>query len=277
MLHVRRGRNVYTRGEREVGIYFLAEGQVKLTQKGRAGIDCITGLVGAGDLFGELALEAIPIRSDSAVALTDVIVGRMPAYTFVSRVADAGLMEGLLQYLVGRLAVQQAAIATLLTANSEQRLAYALAMLARRFGADVDAPGVRVTPSLKHDELAEMIGTTRSRVGLFLKGFRTRGLVELRPDSTYLVNEEGLVDFANGSDSGSATMSGPGGGPGSNDKTGGQSRAGRRSERKNVVGASPLVQAFRSVTATARVAADADGDSNGTRRERDSEDPETVS
>lgn len=186
---------MYSRGDREVGIYFLAEGRVKLTQRTTAGVECTTGLYVTGELFGEMCLSPSEARLDSGIALCDSVVARMPAYAFLSKVQDAGLLDGLLQYFAVRLAEQQATIAMLLTSNAEQRLAYALAMLSRRLGVPAGL-GHRSTPALKHEELADLVGTTRSRVGLFLKGFRERGFVETGPDAALIVHEQDLVAFA---------------------------------------------------------------------------------
>jgi CRP/FNR family cyclic AMP-dependent transcriptional regulator len=81
-----------------------------------------------------------------------------------------------------------------LTANSEQRLATTLLHLARRLGKN-DPRSVRIEQKISHEELAEMVGTTRPRIGIFLKRFRELGLIEISSERHFIVRERKLREY----------------------------------------------------------------------------------
>jgi len=113
-----------------------------------------------------------------------------------------------------RMTEQQELIATLLTSNSECRLANTLLIMGRRSNRR-DASGRLVAPDLRQGELAAMVGTTRTRIGMFLKKFRRLGLIHPHTPGTLAVAEERMrtfIDYA-GSDPGGGASSCPGRGP----------------------------------------------------------------
>jgi len=104
------------------------------------------------------------------------------------------LLEGFVRYLAVRIADQQQVIANLVTVDSEQRLGKTLLQLARTLGKK-DQQGTRIELKISHDELAEMVGTTRPRISLFMQRFRNLGLIETNLDRFLVVNEKKLTDY----------------------------------------------------------------------------------
>ena len=99
-----------------------------------------------------------------------------------------------MQYLTVRIADQQRTIANLLTADSEQRLGQTLLRLARTVGKK-DPRSIRIEQKISHEELSEMVGTTRPRVSMFMGRFRKLGLIERNSDRFLVIKEKNLTDY----------------------------------------------------------------------------------
>jgi hypothetical protein len=93
-----------------------------------------------------------------------------------------------------RIADQQQVIANLVTVDSEQRLGKTLLQLARTLGKR-DQQSTRIELKISHDELSEMVGTTRPRISLFMQRFRNLGLIETNLDRFLVINEKKLADY----------------------------------------------------------------------------------
>ncbi len=96
-----------------------------------------------------------------------------------------------MQYLAVRIADQQQVIADLVTVDSEQRLGKTLLRLARTMGKK-DPRSIRIEPRISHEELSEMVGTTRPRISAFMQRFRNLGLIETNEDHFLVVKEQKL-------------------------------------------------------------------------------------
>jgi len=187
--------HVYNSG-RDSHVYFILEGQVKLVVNAANGKRCLLAVCTRGDLVGECSLAGAE-RMETAVALRRTVVRRVGADRFLDALTEHGMLEGYLAYKSAQLLHQQGVIADMVTMESERRLAACLLGLSRLIGTPVSHQ-VHIDTRLTQEELAEMVGTTRSRVGYFLKGFRAAGLVELTRKSTLLVDERGLADYVQG-------------------------------------------------------------------------------
>ena len=99
------------------------------------------------------------------------------------------LLEGYVRYLAVRIAEQQQVIADLVTVDSEQRLGKTLLQLARTLGKQ-DQQSTRIELKISHEELSEMVGTTRPRISLFMQRFRNLGLIETNLDRFLVINEK---------------------------------------------------------------------------------------
>ena len=96
--------------------------------------------------------------------------------------------------LAVRIADQQQVIANLVTVDSEQRLGKTLLQLARKLGKK-DPRSIRIEPEITHEELSEMVGATRPRIGLFMQRFYNLGLIETNADHFLIIKEKKLVAY----------------------------------------------------------------------------------
>ena len=158
-------------------VYFIERGQIKLLMLSSEGKECLLAIHSAGDIFGELCLSGLGSRLETATAMEETILKKIPCSQFLARLSRDSLLEGFVRYMAVRIADQQEVIANLVTVDSEQRLGKTLLQLARTLGKK--APyGTRIELKMSHDELSEMVGTTRPRISLFMQRFRNLGLIE---------------------------------------------------------------------------------------------------
>jgi CRP/FNR family transcriptional regulator, cyclic AMP receptor protein len=98
------------------------------------------------------------------------------------------------RYLVVRIADQQQVIANLVTVDSEQRLGQTLLQLARTMGKK-GPRSIRIELRITHEELSEMVGTTRPRISVFMQRFHNHGLIETNRDRYLVITEKKLTDY----------------------------------------------------------------------------------
>ena len=186
--------NVYNLGERDGMVYFIERGQVKLLMLSSEGRECLLAIHASGDVFGELCLSGLAGRLETATAMEDTVLKKVPCAKFLKRLATDSLLEGFVKYLAVRVADQQAVIANLVTVDSEQRLGKTLLQLARQLGKK--GPGsTRIELRISQEELSKMIGTTRPRISAFMQRFRNLGLVELSEEHYLIVKEDNLAAY----------------------------------------------------------------------------------
>jgi len=178
-------------------IYYIESGQVKEILRSSEGKECLLSIHGAGDIFGELSLCGQQTRLDTVIAMEDAVITKMPCRAFLYMLKRDSLLEGMVQYLTDRLLEQKQLIGTLATANSEQRLAITLMRLAQKHGK-YDPCGTRIEQRISHAELAEMVGTTRSRVCIFLNKWRDLGLIDVTEERWLIIREQKLKDYLSG-------------------------------------------------------------------------------
>jgi CRP/FNR family transcriptional regulator, cyclic AMP receptor protein len=198
VLRVRRHANVYTGGDLDESIFLVERGRIKLAMSSAAGKECLLGYVAAGDLFGELSLAHRGERLETATAVQDSIVRQIPASTLLDSLNRKGQMGEFVRYLAERLAERQQAIVRLLTADTEHRLAATLLKLGRKFGRP-DPQGLCIDFRISHQELSQMVGTTRPRVTEFMIKFESLGLVRRTAKRSLIVNESRLAGYLDGS------------------------------------------------------------------------------
>ena len=185
---------VYTCGDQDDAVYFVTSGQIKLLMLSPDGKECLLAILTAGDIFGELCLSGVCERTEMAVAMTKATVMLIPCAQFFACLSRNKLLEGFVQYLALRIADQQEMIATLVTADSEQRLGKVLLQLARNLGQQ-DPRSIRIEQRISHEELAAMVGASRSRVSTYMHQFRELGLIELSSERFLIVKEHKLMDY----------------------------------------------------------------------------------
>ncbi|CAM5281908.1 MULTISPECIES: Crp/Fnr family transcriptional regulator [Streptomyces] len=189
---VLRGEHIYNCADTDRNVYFVKSGQVKTIMVTASGKRCLLDLYLPGNVFGELCLTN-PRRTDTAVAMADTELVRVSHQRLLAILDREGLLELFTAYLTDRLAEQQRIIADLVTLESEMRLAARLLQLSKRFGQRCDR-GMLISVRLTQEELAEMVGTTRSRVGFFLKTFREAGLL-VSSRGPIIINQPNLASY----------------------------------------------------------------------------------
>ena len=191
---VARHANVYTCGDQDEMVYFIESGQIKLLMLSPEGKECLLAIHSAGDIFGELCLSGSGARLETATAMEETNLKKIPRSQFLARLTRDSLLEGFVRYLAVRIADQQQVIANLVTVDSEQRLGKTLLQLARTLGKK-DPHGLRIETKISHEELSEMVGTTRPRISMFMERFRKHGLLETNREHSLVVNEKKLTDY----------------------------------------------------------------------------------
>ena len=191
---IARHSNVYTCGDQDEMVYFIESGQVKLLMLSSDGKECLLAIHSSGDVFGELCLSGLGTRLETATAMKQTMLKQIPCAQFLGRLSHDSLFEGFVRYLAVRIADQQQVIANLVTVDSEQRLGQTLLQLARTMGKK-DPRSIRIELKISHEELSEMVGTTRPRISLFMQRFHNLGLIETNKDRFLVIKEKKLTDY----------------------------------------------------------------------------------
>jgi CRP-like cAMP-binding protein len=191
---IARHGNVYSCGDQDEMVYFIESGQIKLLMLSSEGKECLLAIHSGGDIFGELCLSGLGARSETATAMKATIVKQIPCAQFFARLSRDSLFEGFVRYLAVRIADQQQVIANLVTVDSEQRLGQTLLQLARTMGKK-DPRSIRIELKISHEELSEMVGTTRPRISLFMQRFHNLGLIETNKDHFFIIKENKLTQY----------------------------------------------------------------------------------
>ena len=193
-LKIARHANVYTCGDQDQMVYFIKSGQIKLLMLSSEGKECLLAIHSGGDIFGELCLSGLGARLETATAMKATTLKQITGSQFFARLSRDALFEGFVRYLAVRIADQQQVIANLVTVDSEQRLGQTLLQLARTMGKK-DPRSIRIELKISHEELSEIVGTTRPRISLFMQRFHHLGLIETNKDRFLIIKEKKLTDY----------------------------------------------------------------------------------
>jgi CRP-like cAMP-binding protein len=170
-----RSSRVFAQGDPAVDVFYIQLGSVKLSVLSPTGKEAVVAILGPGDFFGEGCLAGQPRRMATASALsasTVLVIEKPQMIEMLSK--ETTLAERFLTHMLARnIRIEEDLIDQLFN-SSEKRLARALLLLAR-YGKE-DEP-LRL-PKLSQETLAEMVGTTRSRVNFFMNKFRDLGFIE---------------------------------------------------------------------------------------------------
>jgi CRP/FNR family transcriptional regulator, cyclic AMP receptor protein len=169
-------QTIYAQGGACDAVFYIQKGKVRLSFISENGKEATIGILDPGDFCGEGCLAGQPVHMGSASAMTDCELMRIDkrAMTLALR-RERTLSDLFTAYLLGRNIRYEADLVDHFFSSSEKRLARALLLLAQ-FGKE-GTPEI-VIPKISQETLAEMIGTTRSRVNFFMNKFRKLGLVE---------------------------------------------------------------------------------------------------
>jgi CRP/FNR family transcriptional regulator, cyclic AMP receptor protein len=179
-------RNIFWQGDPADAVFYLRDGKVKLAVTSQQGKEAIVAILGAGEFFGEGCLAGQPLRIGSATAITDCGLARI-AKPLMARVLHEqhDVSELFVAHLLSRNIRYEADLVDQLFNSSEKRLARILLLLAH-FGKE--SRSETILPSINQENLAQMVGTTRSRVSHFMNKFRELGFVDYDGGGALTVN-----------------------------------------------------------------------------------------
>jgi CRP/FNR family cyclic AMP-dependent transcriptional regulator len=175
-LTITKKQGIFTQGDPADAVFYIQRGKVKLTVVSKTGREATIGILGEGDFFGEGTLAGQAQRMGSAAAMTDCGILRIDKKAMMSALhREHAFSDLFVAYLLARNIRYEEDLVDQLFNSSEKRLARVLLLLAH-FGKD----GVpeTVVPKISQESLAEMVGTTRSRVSFFMNRFRKLGFVD---------------------------------------------------------------------------------------------------
>lgn len=177
VFRVKKGEKVFAQGDRADAIFFLQTGKVKISVVSPAGKEAVLSLLAPPNFFGEGSLVGQSLRLSTAAALEASTVMRVDKDAMVRALYDQpDLAERFMAALLMRNIELEEDLCDQLFNQSEKRLARVLLKLARL--RDREALPESKIPILSHETLAEMVGTTRSRITHFMNKFRAMGLIE---------------------------------------------------------------------------------------------------
>ena len=166
---------IFSQGDRATDVFYVQQGSVKLSVLSRTGKEAVVAILGRGDFFGEGCLAAQPRRIATASAMSASTVLIIPKARMLDLLhTETAFAERFLAHMLARNIRVEEDLVDLLFNSSEKRLARGLLLLAR-YGKQ-DRP--LLIPAMSQETLAEMIGTTRSRVNFFMNKFRDLGFIE---------------------------------------------------------------------------------------------------
>jgi CRP/FNR family transcriptional regulator, cyclic AMP receptor protein len=172
----RKGRLIFAQSDAADAIYYIQKGKIKLTVVSNNGKEAVVALLGVGDFFGEGCLAGQQVRMASAAAMSECAIVRLEKADAVRVLhEEPAFSELFLKYLLSRNIRIEEDLVDQLFNSSEKRLARVLLLLAN-FGKE--GKPEKVIPKMSQETLAEIVGTTRSRVSFFMNRFRKLGFIK---------------------------------------------------------------------------------------------------
>jgi len=173
-----RGTRIFTQGDPCEHVLYIQKGNVKLSVLSKSGREAVVAMLSAGDFFGEGCLAGQPVRMGTARATTDsaiLLVDKRRMLGLLHK--QRGMSDRFISHMLARNIQIEEDLIDQLFNSSEKRLARTLLLLAR-YGKH-DKP-IRAVPLISQETLAEMVGTTRSRVNFFMKKFERLGFISYK-------------------------------------------------------------------------------------------------
>ncbi|HET9362879.1 MAG TPA: Crp/Fnr family transcriptional regulator [Vicinamibacterales bacterium] len=171
-----KGKVVFAQGEPSDAVMYIQKGGVRISVLSRSGKEAVVAMLGPGDFFGEGALTGQPVRIGTATATTHVTVFVIEKGAMLRLLhEEPAFSDAFISFMLSRNIRIEADLVDQLFNSSEKRLARALLLLAQYTG---QTGAERTIPRISQETLADMIGTTRSRVNFFMNKFRELGFIE---------------------------------------------------------------------------------------------------
>ena len=175
ILEFDKGQNVFEQGDAADTVYYIQKGRIKLTVLSDQGKEAVVGILEPGQFFGEGCLNGHKLRISTTTAMENCLVTAIAKPAMIAALHDEPTFSELfMAYLLTRNSRIEEDLIDQLFNSSERRLARMLLLLAN-FGKEGEPQ--RISPNISQETLAEMVGTTRSRVSHFMNKFRKLGLI----------------------------------------------------------------------------------------------------
>lgn len=176
LANYQKAQRIFSQGDPADAIFYIQTGKVKLTVVSTQGKEAVVAILGTNDFFGEGCLAGQPLRMASAAAMSECSIMRLEKPAVIRLLHnEPAFSELFLHYLLSRNIRIEEDLVDQLFNSSEKRLARVLLLMAN-FGKEGKAEPV--IPKISQETLAEIVGTTRSRVSFFMNRFRTLGFIE---------------------------------------------------------------------------------------------------
>jgi CRP/FNR family transcriptional regulator, cyclic AMP receptor protein len=176
ILEFKKGQNVFVQGDRADSVFYLQKGRVKLTVLSDLGKEAVVGILGPGQFFGEGCMNGHKLRISTTTAMENCVITAITKIAMIAALHDEPqFSEMFMAYLLTRNSRIEEDLIDQLFNSSERRLARMLLLLAN-FGKEGSPQPI--SPNITQETLAELIGTTRSRVSFFMNKFRKLGLID---------------------------------------------------------------------------------------------------
>ena len=171
---------VFAQGDSADALFYIHKGRIKLTVVSRQGKEAVVAVLNSGQFFGEGCLVAQTYRMASATAMDQCSIARLEKQVVIEKLQEEPTFSALfISYLLGRNLRMESDLIDQLFNSSEKRLARLLLLLAN-FGKE--GKPEPIIANISQEILAEMIGTTRSRVSAFMNKFRRLGFIDYSSD-----------------------------------------------------------------------------------------------
>jgi CRP-like cAMP-binding protein len=192
VINFAKGESVFSQGDSADSIFFIQSGKIKIKVVSAAGKEAVIAMLGPHNFLGEGALVGQSLRVSTATVLQEAVLFRIEKLAMLQALHEqSALSEKFIAALLARNIALEEDLCDQLFNHSEKRLARVLLKLAR-MPQHAAAEDFKV-PMLSHETLAEMVGTTRSRISHFMNKFRTMGLIDYNGELT--VRTELLTDL----------------------------------------------------------------------------------
>jgi CRP/FNR family cyclic AMP-dependent transcriptional regulator len=176
ILQLQKGQNIFVQGDAADTVFYIQKGKIKLTVLSDHGKEAVVGLLGPGQFFGEGCMNGHKMRIATTTTMENCVITSITKAAMIAAIHDQPLFsEMFMAYLLTRNSRIEEDLIDQLFNSSERRLARLLLLLAN-FGKE--GGPLPINPNISQGTLAEMIGTTRSRVSFFMNKFRKLGLID---------------------------------------------------------------------------------------------------
>lgn len=176
IVQYRKGQEIFSQGDKSQSVLYLQAGAVKVTVSSTAGKEAVIALLGPGDFFGEGCISGQPLRVSTATAMEPVSVLEIEKQEMIRVIHDEHeFSDRFVAHMLKRNVRIEEDLVDQLFNSSEKRLARALLLIAR-YGSDEQPK--KIVAQVSQGTLAEMVGTTRSRVSFFMNKFRKLGFIK---------------------------------------------------------------------------------------------------